>query len=212
MDQKQRQVFVLGAGFTKAFLPHAPLLVDSYDINPVIRKYKEVQRIADILERERDRLPDGNVDIERLLTRLEGMPFDSEATSIHFESVRREIHESFLKRLKNAKESGFTHEDELRNFAYYCLVNRATCLTFNYDDVLDQKLHEVSKSITPAPAIYWHPNSGYGFYIPPSAQCIGEPFWPNNSQSATVIHKLHGSTNWRMKLGFGRPHCFDGVI
>lgn len=35
-------VFVLGAGFTKAFLPHAPLLVDHYQIDHLLEKYQHL--------------------------------------------------------------------------------------------------------------------------------------------------------------------------
>lgn len=212
MNRKPETVFVLGAGFTKAFLPDAPLLLDNYGIEEVIGKYRTFDNITKILQAEKERRDDDRIDIERLLTRLEGLPFDTEETLIHFASVKRDVHRLFLDRLEEAKKEGIKYQEELKDFAYYCLVHQLTCVTFNYDDVLDQALHEVSKTIEPAPAIYWHPNSGYGFYIPPSAECIREPFWPNNERSAMLIHKLHGSTNWRTKLGFSRPYPIDAIV
>ncbi|HEX6726348.1 MAG TPA: hypothetical protein VF078_03265, partial [Nitrospira sp.] len=212
MTPKPRTVFVLGAGFTKAFLPTAPLLVDTYEVDTVISKYRGFPNVAEVIRGEKYRHAGHKIDIERLLTRLEGLPFDTDETLVHFASVKRDVNRLFLDRLENAKREGIKYQDELRDFAYYCLTQRASCVTFNYDDVLDQALHEASKAISPAPAIYRHPNSGYGFYIPPSAACIGEPMWSNSTQSATLIHKLHGSTNWRTKLGFSRPYPIDALV
>jgi len=207
-----RTVFVLGAGFTKAFLPAAPLLVDTYDIEKVISKHRGFLRAEEILQGEAGRRNDGKIDIERLLTRLEGLPFDTDEALAYFASIKRDVHKLFLDRLEQAKSQGIKYHEELRDFAYHCLVHQASCVTFNYDDVLDQAMHEVGGSVGAESAIYWHPNTGYGFYIPLSADCIGGSFWAQSERSATLIHKLHGSINWRTKLGFHRPYPIDALV
>jgi len=71
-----RQVFVLGAGFTKAFVPGAPLLVDDYRIAELLEQLSGFEHATKVLELA----VAGNeskVDLEALLTRLSGMPYDS---------------------------------------------------------------------------------------------------------------------------------------
>lgn len=50
LEPSSKTVFVLGAGFTRAFFPQAPLLVDHYAIEPLIEKYKAFDLARRVLE------------------------------------------------------------------------------------------------------------------------------------------------------------------
>lgn len=77
MSLSQRIVFVLGAGFTKAFAPKAPLMVDHYDVDSILKEFADFQHARRILELELNKNSDGKINIERLMTRLHsGMPYD----------------------------------------------------------------------------------------------------------------------------------------
>ncbi len=72
-------VYVLGAGFTKAFLPDAPLLKDHYGTAQLAETFERFSYSSRPIDLERNRLGDGRIDIERLLSRLDGkMPYDFE--------------------------------------------------------------------------------------------------------------------------------------
>ena len=74
-----KTVYVLGAGFTRAFLPDAPLLKDYYDMEQIAEKFKGFDDASRLLELARNWLGDGRIDIERLLSRLDSkMPYDFE--------------------------------------------------------------------------------------------------------------------------------------
>ena len=76
MPTPNKTVFVLGAGFTKAFLPDAPLLVDNYNLRSLLPKYKHFDLARRIIGLELEESRIGKVNIERLLTRLDGLPYD----------------------------------------------------------------------------------------------------------------------------------------
>lgn len=85
---REKIVLVLGAGFTKAFLPAAPLLLDNYGMEGTLtRKYRELEYANDILQDELARARPfgaGKVDLERLMTRLDGgMPYDESHSAVN---------------------------------------------------------------------------------------------------------------------------------
>ena len=59
MDQSAKSVFVLGAGFTKAFLPDAPLLVDDYNGDLLLQKFEHFKHAHSILKLCMKRLSQG---------------------------------------------------------------------------------------------------------------------------------------------------------
>jgi hypothetical protein len=97
-------------------------------------------------------------------------------------------------------------------FARFVLKNEASIVTFNYDDVFDQALWEVSRrvalkpfalnSLEPEP--YWHPDGGYGFYCRQSTVCVADDLGFMD-QPRSFLLKLHGSIKWRSRLGEGTP-------
>jgi hypothetical protein len=144
MTKTSRTVFVLGAGFTKAFLPQAPLLTDDYDGDLLAARFKGFPHARRVLDLERSRNANGQINIERLMTRLDGgMPYDFEhGASEELSLLLSEIKSVFRNRLEKAK-SGLCHADEMAALARYCVDNAITCITFNYDDVFDRALWDV---------------------------------------------------------------------
>jgi hypothetical protein len=205
MAQQEGTVFVLGAGFTKAFLPSAPLLVDDYFGSELSEKYKKFTELHSILDLELAH-PDhdpGKINLERLMTRLAGgMPYDY---SIGVEQERTvllaDVKRKFFRRLDEAKSAGGRDQGELWLFAGSCVRDKATCITFNYDDLLDEALWGHS----------WRPNSGYGFPCRSSAACVDSRWEENISTSPMQLLKLHGSVNWRIPLGHPQPYAVDSI-
>jgi len=214
MASEPKKVFVLGAGFTRAFLSCAPLLTDDYYVNELIEKFERFPHAKQILWQEKLRRTDGSIDIERLMTRLHGgMPYDySHEANKEIDLLLKEIKMAFRRRLDEAK-SGKKHENELNKFAQYCVDNCISCITFNYDDVLDQALWEYKKIAIPHPGIhqYWHPDGGYGFFCKPSHTCI-RTVDVYKDRSVPLLLKLHGSVNWRIRLGYPRPYTSDAIV
>ncbi len=72
------KVFVLGAGFTKAFAPDAPLMIDDYCGRELHEKYAHFPAAKKLIDAGMER-NGGLIDIERVLTRLDArMPYDFE--------------------------------------------------------------------------------------------------------------------------------------
>lgn len=215
MSQSSNKVFVLGAGFTRAFFPDAPLLVDYYDIDSLLKKYAEFDLAQRVLESERERAEDGKINIERLLTRLDGMPYDREDAYLQFNSLKSDVHRVFQDRLNAATAKVKDFPDALKNFARYCVNNNITCITFNYDDALDKALALVTAE-KPMEGFfgekYWHPDGGYGFFCQSSSSCIGETPMAHNVSTSMQLLKLHGSTNWRIKVGFAKPYPLGAIV
>ena len=214
----KRTVFVLGAGFTRAFIDKAVLLTDHHEIHHLIKKYPKDQypyahEILE-LEAERQKANQGRLDIERLMTRLDGyMPHDYERRSTkELELLYRDIKRDFTDKLKELIGTEPV-PPEMFAFAKWCIQNSAHCITFNYDDFLDQALWKVEGN--PNDSLlsrkYWHPNSGYGFFCRPANTCVGtEP--SVMGRSTILLLKLHGSINWRLKLGASRPCSIDSIV
>ncbi len=208
-----KTVFVLGAGFTHAFFPKAPLLTDDYD-GELLVKFDKLPHARRILELEQSKNPEGKINIERLLTRLDGkMPYDFKSSvQEELAVLLTELKLAFMRRLEQAKDEK-SHIDELRSLAHYCIDKGINCLTFNYDDFFDQSLwetHKIHGEIAGSNP-YWHPDGGYGFFCKPSTDCIcaGHAFM---DQTAMFLLKLHGSVNWRIRRGAASPYKVDDII
>lgn len=213
MKPDKNTVFVLGAGFTRAFLPEAPLVVDDYGSQYLMNKFRRFSRATQVLELEVRSQPDGLLDIERLMTRLEGlMPYDYDMEGLEeLRLLLSELKGRFLVRLEKAKQGEF-HSEELAEFASYCIEQQIACITFNYDDILDRALWEVNRvSTIMTHASYWHPDGGYGFFCRPSVSCINMVS-VSMDQAAMLLLKLHGSINWRIRLGFPQPYGVDALV
>jgi hypothetical protein len=201
----EKLVFVLGAGFTRAFVPNAPLLVDDYGIPRLRDRFASFSHAAAILA---DALATGSndrIDLERLMTRLGGMPYDGADARRELTLLESELRKSLVTRLREAKAAEVDRE-HLGAFARFVLKNNASIVTFNYDDVLDQALWEVHRATSgiQPPEAYWHPDGGYGFFCRPSSICVADAM-VFMDQPRSLLLKLHGSINWHSRLGEGSP-------
>ena len=75
------------------------------------------------------------------------------------------------------------------------------CITFNYDVFLDQAL---------AATLDWSPLGGYGFHCPSSLNVVGA-IDEGISGHGLLLLKLHGSVNWRPRLGHANPVPIDAI-
>ena len=136
-----RTVFVLGAGFTRAFVPGAPLLVDHWQISKLRRQFRPFAYASQLLEFEFNRPPHGLIDIERLMTRLQdGMPYDryegSEYELLALASALRKVLQSQIARTVGRA----SRKPLLALFAARAVTEGINIVTFNYDDLLDKHL------------------------------------------------------------------------
>jgi hypothetical protein len=206
-------VFVLGAGFTRAFVPKAPLLVDDYGILDLRKRFESFPHAAAILDDALAEYPDGRVDIERLMTRLSGMPYDAVDVRHELALLETFLRKSLVQRIKDAKTAG-VESGKLGAFARLVRKDKASIVTFNYDDVLDEALWKVAQTPIanlPSDPHAWHPDGGYGFYCRPSSVCVADdPMYMNETD--TLLLKLHGSTNWYSRLGEGTSRGPAGIL
>ena len=213
MRLEKNTVFVLGAGFTKAFLPNAPLLVDDYDTSSILLEFDAFPIARGVLEREIDNLNPRSVDLERLMTRASaGMPYDtgtgsSEELALLFSRLKQ----AFEERLDLAR-TGEAHKEELAAFASLCVDRNITCITFNYDDLLDEALWNTKAITTATGLLHWNPNGGYGFFCRPAWSISGDVPAVRMSSIAVHLLKLHGSVNWRIRLGYSSPLSPDALV
>jgi hypothetical protein len=208
-----REVFVLGAGFTKAFLPYSPLMVDDYEGDILALKFKDFPYASRVLDWERSRNERGEINIERLMTRLEGlMPYDFDhKADEELGMLLVELKRSFIRRIQLAREKGGYSRD-LESFARYCISNGITCITFNYDDVLDAALWKVAGALSPVSEPYWNPDGGYGFFCRPSLCAVEDTSVQMDIKPAMHLLKLHGSINWYPRRGYLQPYSVDAIM
>lgn len=114
-------VFVTGAGFTRALVPNAPLLVDDFGNDDLADRVIGLPNASRLLEWERNRHPQGHINIERLMTRLESlMPYDfadiAGNAANEYALLLSELKRAFLNRIREAGK-GEVHRDELNQFA-----------------------------------------------------------------------------------------------
>ena len=203
MQDTPRRVYVTGAGFTRAFVPKAPLLVDDFDNDELVLKVRGLPKASELLELERNKHPDGFINIERLMTRLDDlMPYDyANETIDEYAYLLAELKRAFRNRLARSR-IGEVEGDDLQSFANYSSREGNTCITFNYDDYLDQALLGTD---------VWNPYWGYGFFCQ-SAAAIVKLADRNPLRSTISLLKLHGSMNWRARLGYSKPYALDAVV
>ena len=124
-------VFVLGAGFTRAFIPQAPLLTDPYPLEPFLTKFSEdhfphAHKILR-LEEHRTQSSHGRFDLERLMTRLDSsMPHDFDKKAVQeVDLLRHDLYDDFVKRLSSIN-SDRNIPVGLLDFAKWCVNHQAT--------------------------------------------------------------------------------------
>lgn len=207
----ENTVYVLGAGFTRAFVPEAPLLVDDYKTQSLRERFEYFPHAKTILDDAFAEFGDGRVDLERLMTRVNGMPYDTADARREFALVEIALRQALVERLTQAK-SGVVDRERLSAFARVIRETKASIVTFNYDDVLDAALyHDAQMQNHVLDPHLWEPDGGYGFYCRPSRACVADvPAYMGNTH--TLLLKLHGSINWRSRLGEGTTYGPAGIL
>ena len=196
-------VFVTGAGFTRAFVPNAPLLVDDFDNDSLVDRVRGLPNASRLLEWERNQHPDGLINIERLMTRLDQlMPYDlNQNAADEYRLLLTELKRAFLNRLSGARRRHFSRR-HFDAFANHCATNQFDCVTFNYDDFLDEALKRTGR---------WTPEWGYGFFCRTSLDAVSDvPHRP--PLSGPRLLRLHGCVNWRPRLGHSEPFALDSIV
>jgi hypothetical protein len=206
-----KRVFVLGAGFTKAYLPKAPVITDDYDSNGMLtRKFEKFPYAKRLLELERCREGE-NINLERLMSRLDaGMPYDeAKAGRPELEHLLYELKKAFLDKFLGLKIDPDSSTALIR-FAAFCISTRAHCITFNYDDLFDWALLHTDE-FHPGKTLPWVCRTGYGFTCEPS-----ESVRPMDSRitgpDPVYLLKLHGSFNWRIRAGHHPPYVPESIV
>lgn len=201
----RNRVVVTGAGFSRALVPAAPLLVDDFNNDTLEERVRGLPNASRLLDWERNLHPKGHINIERLMTRLDAlMPYDYAESAGNaaneYSFLLTELKRAFLERLHEARE-GEIHGEDLIRFANFCTRSRCCCITFNHDDFLDEALAQTGR---------WNPHWGYGFYCQSSRDTIPSAEDPE-PQPLFHLLKLHGSINWRPKLGYANPVAIDSI-
>ncbi len=201
----RNRVFVTGAGFTRALVPNSPLLVDDFGNDAIAERVHCLPDASRLFQWERNQHTEGRIDIERLMSRLASpMPYDYASFAANaaneYALLLSELKRSFLKRIRDTEQEEI-HRNELRMFAAYCAKRRCHCITFNYDDFLDQALFLTDQ---------WNPGGGYGFHCPSSSDAV-DRMDEQLGSSGLYLLKLHGSINWRPKLGHTDPVPLDAI-
>lgn len=207
-------VFVLGAGFTRSFDSDAPLINCKIDLPYFKRKYKNFQGAKKVLDQVYEK--DGFVNMEKLLSRLyTGMPYDHDfLPQGERQILYSDLKDFFLKQIATIKS-----DDKklliLENFARYILKNKASCITFNYDDMLDQALfHADMGNVLDKKTAHntsWTPMRGYGFFIDSAESLAGNGIM-SFTKSQSLLLKMHGSINWFPKRGYKDPFPMDSIV
>ncbi len=212
MAADRRTVLVLGAGFTRAFLPTSPQMTDDYGVGRILQRLGDLPTAKRILGQELERNDAGKINIERLLTRLDGgMPYDADHGVVkELEFLAAALRQALVDRIRGARD-GKLQTEPLSSLARRCLRGPFNCITFNYDDVLDEALYMTSRASALPAGRHWHPDSGYGFLCP-SSQAYAHRRGPAAASSSLHLLKLHGSLNWRLALGARPPYGLDVVI
>ena len=114
-------VVVTGAGFTRAVVPDAPLLVGDFDNEELDGKVAAMPAAARLFRRERTRAGGRDINLERLMTRIETlMPYDRARragnSASEYEFLLSELKRRLEQRIRGTRE-GEIHETELHRFA-----------------------------------------------------------------------------------------------
>jgi len=217
MRLEPKTVFVLGAGFTKAFVPDAPLLIDDYGGRDLLRELETLPRAHKILQNELRLSSRGLINLERIMTRLYSrLPYDAESeVSNEFGLLLARLTEAFQERLSAAKKQ-VVHAEDLKALASVCGHQSISCITFNYDDVFDEALYQAKRnvsltSVSLSPRA-WNLDRGYGFFCRSSVTILGANPYIDVFPPTILLLKLHGSINWRVALGSRPPHRTENLV
>lgn len=190
------------------------MVKDGFEVKPLLDKFNETSYpgafriLKGAIKSASDQKGCKVTDFEILMTRLDNlMPYDFRHKVIQeLELLYHELKQLFVKQIKSAIDEGLKGKNgeslnSINEFVKYCISNQIDCVTFNYDDLLDRALFKCgisSKTNICNPS--WYPDGGYGFYCPPAHSLVlNETDYMD--VTTMFLLKLHGSINWRIKMG-----------
>lgn len=181
------KVFIIGAGFTKALFPEAPL---NRDLLGVLGREATDSASYELIRRYH------TDDIEIALTNLDADMASSDT------SLKKQNNELFKLRRRVEAELGKYFESYrasnellsrltwLRQFVDQAVSAGDTAISLNYDCVFEGALDCCNK---------WSPNGGYGFLSNPLISDKEE------IRSPVVVLKIHGSASFRIAPYLDKP-------
>jgi len=180
LDSPINNLFLIGAGFTRAVFPEAPLNADLLrsiiDNNPktLLEKYK--------LRYQTD-------DIEILLTRmdLEAVELQSERLKQDRQKINEEIAAYFRQFRFGKHEARLRDTSWLQQLAKSVFTEYDAIVSLNYDCLLDGALDYYK---------VWSPSKGYGA-ADVKVEVPGTDFEKLPNPKNILIYKIHGSENFQ---------------
>ena len=198
-------VIITGAGFSRGLVNDSPLLIDDFNNDYLQATVRGLPHAYQLLDEERKQNEHGHINIERLMTRLDSlMPYDyaeSSGNAVNeYGFLLSALKSAFIDRIRSARERMIDHEG-LGDIARYCADKKCSCITFNYDDFLDEALAQTGG---------WNPYWGYGFFCRSSLDTIAS-FDELEPYVDFLLLKLHSSINWRPNLGYSSPVAINNI-
>lgn len=179
--------FILGAGFTKAIFPNAPLNGDLLD---VLTRDSSQSVSRQLIDRY------GTRDIETALTRLDMdilSPCENSASYVQdLRSLRHAIESELASHFSSycVNDAVLAAAPWLSQFIDHGFRRGDVAVCLNYDCVLEGALDCRCK---------WSPNGGYGSLSNPMAHDGSQP------KTAVRVLKIHGSTNFVIAPYLDKP-------
>ncbi len=184
MKTDSKTIFLLGAGFTKAAVPHSPLnteLLEAISTSGglVLDRYKDKYRINDI---------------EKLLTQIDLDAIENFEIKKDRTAINAEISAYFSEFRFSEINSGIP--SWLETFALSVLRQNDSIVSLNYECFLEGALDSLG---------VWTPNGGYAKINNPLADSI-----PDNPRNV-LIYKIHGSENFVESSVLGKNPGQTGI-
>lgn len=176
-----KQVYLLGAGFTRAIMGTKAPLTD--EIMPKL----DLSGFPEIIGDYEDTFPD----IEQFITQLDLRCLRFAKNNISLSKRLNEIRDNIIEQIVRIFDVDALSVDSLDKFPTLkkftdIVPNHSTILTLNYDCVLDQALYLSGR---------WSPGGGY--YASSFPYGSNNDNENNNTKDNILLLKLHGSCNFR---------------
>lgn len=194
-------VFFFGSGFSKSLINSYPTLNELSNYIKSEFQYEKESVHRHFMHEVPDKFHDN---IETLLTYLSSnLPYKTPVQVSADEALYKDITSKLAKKFQELRQEHEVNANEqsIKQFARYILDNKCTCITLNYDLILEDILHkntspEYQKSNGNFSVFYKIPiinlknrvPDGYGRFVDIKTDI--------NRTNMPEIIKLHGSINW----------------
>lgn len=196
-----RDVFFFGSGFSKSLINNYPTLKELSDYIKNEFQYEKKSVHTHFMREVPSKFHDN---IETLLTYLSSnLPYKTPVQVSADEALYKDITSKLAKRFQELRQEHEVNVNEpsIKQFARYILDNKCTCITLNYDLMLEDVLYKNT------PPEYQDANKNFSiFYKIPitnlqnriPVSCGGYASFNTDFERVQMpeIIKLHGSINW----------------